>query len=320
MRATGGPYFDELARGQVFRAPAITLTEGRAAVHQAIVGDRSPVSLDERLGRAVLGVHGAPAAVALVLDVAIGQSTVATRRVKANLFYRGVQLHRWPLIGDTLATTTEVAGLRENRRRDGRAPTGLAALRIRTVDHEGRLVLDFLRCAMLPLSAGAPETGCADDLAALAAPLDLGALARLAAGWDLEAVRAAVPGPYADSLRVGDVIAVVDGDVVSCAPELARLTLNLAAVHHDRRVTGDRLVYGGHTIGLAAHQLHRSLPAAVCVGAWHGCDHLAPVHEGATLTSRIEITARDGPLVSMRSVVQADGVEVLDWRFVAVVA
>ena len=41
------------------------------------------------------------------------------------------------------------------------------------------------------------------------------------------------------------------GDVVSSAPELARLTLNIAATHHDSRVGGRRLVYGGHTIGLA---------------------------------------------------------------------
>ena len=55
-------------------------------------------------------------------------------------------------LGDTLRTTTEVVARRENRVKEGRRPTGLALLRIRTVDQEDRPVLDFTRCAMLPLA------------------------------------------------------------------------------------------------------------------------------------------------------------------------
>ncbi|OOK69937.1 hypothetical protein BZL29_6006 [Mycobacterium kansasii] len=90
---------------------------------------------------------GAPG---LVCDVAIGQSTLVTQRVKANLFYRGLTFHRFPVIGDTVYTRTEVVGLRANTAKPGRAPTGLAALRMTTVDQADRLVLDFYRCAMLP--------------------------------------------------------------------------------------------------------------------------------------------------------------------------
>ena len=50
------------------------------------------------------GAPGALAHPALVSDVAIGQSTLATQRVKANLFYRGLTFHRFPVIGDTLCT------------------------------------------------------------------------------------------------------------------------------------------------------------------------------------------------------------------------
>ena len=49
--------------------------------------------------------------------------------------------------------------------------------------------------------------------------------------------------------------------MVSSAPELARLTLNIAMVHHDAAASaGGRLVYGGHTIGIAAAQATRALP------------------------------------------------------------
>ena len=73
--------------------------------------------------------------------------------------------HRFPTVGDTLFTRTEVVGLKQNSRRPGGCPTGLAALRMTTIDQIGQLVLDFYRCAMLPLSPDAAgDTGHADDL------------------------------------------------------------------------------------------------------------------------------------------------------------
>src|SRR5579871_6837718 len=111
-----GPYFDQLLVGQrIDRAPALTLTAGHAAMHQAIVGDRLRLGLDARLTEKVLGASGLLAHPALVWDVAIGQSTLVTRRVIANLFYRGLVFHRAPVIGDTLQTVTEVVALRQNR-------------------------------------------------------------------------------------------------------------------------------------------------------------------------------------------------------------
>src|SRR6478735_3067314 len=113
--AMGGPYFDDLEVGQVFdAAPAMTLTAGAAAVHQSIVGDRLRLALDAELATAVTGAPGPLAHPALVCDVAIGQTTLATQRVKANLFYRGMMFHRFPVLGDTLFTRTEVVGLKQN--------------------------------------------------------------------------------------------------------------------------------------------------------------------------------------------------------------
>ena len=147
----GGPYFDDLAMGQVFDwAPVATLSAGMAAAHQAIIGDRLRLALDADLCAAVVGAPGPLVHPALVCDVAIGQSTLVTQRVKANLFYRGLTFHRFPVIGDSLYTRTEVVGLRANSVKPGRAPTGLAALRMTTIDQADRLVLDFYRCAMLP--------------------------------------------------------------------------------------------------------------------------------------------------------------------------
>ncbi len=324
-----GPYFDELAVGQEFSAaPGITLTSGLAAVHQAVTGDRLALALDHDLCHQVTG-GGPVASPGLVWDVAIGQSTIVTRQVKANLFYRGLAFRRAPLIGDTLRTSAQVVALRQNRPREGRAPTGLAVLRVTTVDQENRPVLDFWRCAMLPLRDQAAQTGHADDLDAAGQhglPAGLGALLT---GWRLDRFARRSGGPRPADLRAGQSWAVPGGDVVTCAPELARLTLNVAAVHHDAAAAdGQRLVYGGHVIGLALAQAARSLPSMVTVAGWHGCDHLGPVREGDTLYSRITVEQVDllpggGGLVHLRSLVRAGGPgpgEVLDWRYVAILA
>jgi acyl dehydratase len=333
--AVSGPYFDDLEVGQVFdSAPSMTLSQGAAAAHQAIIGDRLRLPLDAQLTYAVTGASAALAHPALVCDVAIGQSTLVTQRVKANLFYRGLTFHRFPVIGDSLFTRTEVVGLKQNSAKPGRAPTGLAALRMTTVDQVGRLVLDFYRCAMLPLSADR-DTGRNDDLSQIGA--DLAAPPDPTAEWDPAAYREKVPGARFDPGLAGAVMQST-ADVVTSAPELARLTLNIAATHHDWRVGGERLVYGGHTIGLALAQVTRLLPDLVTVLGWDSCDHTGPVHEGDTLHSEVHVEAADplpgerGGVLRLRSRVFAAGGrseasggtrtgepdrEVLDWRFTA---
>ena len=319
------PYFDDLAVGQVFEtAPSMTLTAGIAAAHQAIIGDRLRLALDAELSHAVLGEPGQLAHPGLVCDVAIGQSTLVTQRVKANLFYRGLSFHRFPMIGDTLFTRTEVVGLKQNSAKADRAPTGLAALRMTTIDHVGRLVLDFYRCAMLPCSPGARDTGHSDDLSQIGA----GSAPDTAATrhWDADAFRRRVPGPHFYPDIAGSVLRST-GDVVSSAPELARLTLNIAATHHDSRTNEQRLVYGGHTIGLALAQASRLLPNLATVLSWQSCDHTGPVYEGETLYSDLTVeTAQSlpgdrGGVLTLRSLVYAvaDGEDrpVLDWRFAA---
>ncbi|TAM66231.1 MAG: acyl dehydratase [Microbacteriaceae bacterium] len=317
MSGDEGPYFDDLAVGDVFdTAPSITLTTGRAAVHQSILGSRLRLSLDAGLSGRVAGTELTDPS--FVWDVAIGQSTLVTRRVVANLFYRGLAFHRLPAIGDTLVTRTEVVGLRQNASR----PSGLAALRITTRDQHDRLVLDFWRCAMLPLSDERVQTGHADDLTVIGSPPNFSSLVGLVTAWDLAAF------PSSERISVGDKWALDAGDLVSSTQELARLTLNLAHVHHDRfsQATG-RLVYGGHTIGLALAQVTRTLPDLLTVAGWHSCDHTAAVREGDTLVSVIEVEklepAGDRLLavtLRVRVTARRDDAEnepVLDWRFVA---
>ncbi len=331
----GGPHFEDFEIGQLYAGPAMTLTDGHAALHQAIVGDRLRLALDATLSSAVTGRSQQLAHPNLVCDVSIGQSTEPTFRVRGNLFYRGLVLQRPVHIGDTLRTTTEVVGLRQNRPRADGTATGLVALRIRTVDQDDRPVLDYWRAPMIPLRDAGVQTGHADRFDFIPQELEMDALrAAVPESWSFPAARERMPGVHAGELVRGTVYEIEARDTVTAAPELARLILNVAKTHTDAggSAHGSRLVYGGYTIAVAAAQATRALPNLLTILAWRSCEHTGPVFEGDVLRTELHVEAvhqRDGHrLLDLRAVVHscpaADAGDpaaaqkpVLDWRFVA---
>jgi acyl dehydratase len=323
-----GPYFDDLERGQVLDpAPAMTIGPGEAALYQSITGDPLRLVLSAVLAQQVSGRSGAIVNPALVMQVSIGQSTVATRRVIANLFYRGVRLQRTVRVGETLATSVEVRALKETSRRADRPPRGLALLGITTTTQTGEVVVDFERCAMLPLRGTAP-TGCSDDVGKAEAELDLGTYISLVPKWNLAALREGDPEPWA----VGEERADPMRDTVSHALGLVRLTQNQAMAHRDASLGqhGRRLVYGGHTIGLAQASLARLLPSMATVLGWHSCDHTGPVFENDLLDFQATLLAENwiegGRVLAFAVLARArregedDAVAVLDWQPVVLAA
>ncbi len=332
----GGPYFEDFEVGQVFDdAPALTLTPGHAALHQALTGDRLRLALDTELSRAVTGAEHQVAHPNLVCDVAIGQSTGPTQRVLGNLFYRGLVLLSPVFLGDTLYTRTRVVGLKQNRVREGRPATGLVVLRIQTENQRGEPVLDFWRCPMIPLRGPTGETGHSDEFAAIPEELDRERVRRaVPPGWRLQELRDRVGGEHFEDVSQGTVWEIEGRDTVTGAPELVRATLNLAAAHSDAAAapSGKRLVYGGHTISIAAAHTTRALPNLATIIAWHSCDHLGPVFEGDVLRTELTLESKErlqqGGLLDLRAVVCAERdnnserveTEVLDWRFVGVMA
>ncbi len=321
----GGPWFEDLERGEVFAdAPGLTLTSGLAALHQAVVGDRLRLALDAPLCRDVTGRDGLLVHPNLVCDVAIGHSSVVSQRVRANLFYRGLVLQRPVYVGETLRTRTEVVALKQNRRKPGQPATGLVVLRMTTTDEHGDPVLDFWRCPMLPLRDPDRETGCADDLSAIRQELDPAAVsAAVPRDWRLDRLRQATPPPHHGDLAPGQTFLVDAGETVTGATELCRATLNIAQAHTD--ATGSlydrRLVYGGHTIGIAAAHAARAIPAMATIVAWQSCDHTGPVFEGDVLRTELQVEGTGpGNLARLRALVRSQDGPVLDWRFVAVVA
>jgi 2-methylfumaryl-CoA hydratase len=319
-----GPYFDDLRVGQILeRAPSITIGAGEAAQYQAICGDPYALSLSTPLAASVTGEPGAVVNPALVLHVAIGQSTVATRRVIANLFYRDVLVRRGVRVGETLTTTVDIRGMRETGRKPDKPRRGMALLGIRTTSDRGDVVAAFERCALLPFRDAGSKLDARDDLQGPIGAPDLASfVAHVPTGWSL----AALGEPIA--WTVGETRVDPLRDTVTGATALVRLTQNLAAAHRDASLGqgGKRLVYGGHTIGLAQASLHRLLPNCATVIGWHSCDHTGPVFEDDVLAVRATLddthALRNGRLLSFRVIVDAirgtdevaTATAVLDWH------
>jgi len=333
------PYFEDLKVGRLYTdAPAVTLTAGHAAFHEALFGDRLRLPLDETLCEKVTGSARALVHPNVVCNVAIGQTTSPTQRVKGNLFYRGLVLHQPVFVGDTLRTSTKIVALKQNRAKPGRDATGMAVLEIHVDNQRSETVLHFWRCAMIPCRDPNVTTGANDSFDTIPAELDMQQVeAAVPVGWQLDHFRREIPGEHFEELEEGSRYVIDAKDSVTSAPELARLTLNVAKAHTDAASSpyGKRLVYGGHTISMASAQITRALPNLVTLVAWRSCDHTEPVFEGDVLHTEFSIDAKHplamgGGLIDLRAIVHATrgdqaqnpGAEatVLDWRVVGLMA
>ncbi len=285
---TDVPWFEDFSVGDdLSDVPSVTMTDGYAAIHQSVFGDRSRLPVDLPLCSRVTGQSRALVNPSLVCNVAIGQSTIPTQRVLGNLFYRGLRFHRPVFVGDTLTTTTRVVALRQNTIKPGRAASGMVGLEMHVSNQQGDTVLLFWRCPMVPCRDKNADTGHQDDLSIMPEHIDTNDLVGSVPDWQFDLL----PSGKID-FSVGQVVPVEARDTVTSAPEIVRMTLNLAMTHTDsqRGVYNKRLVYGGHTISIAAAQLSRVLPELATILCWYKCDHTAPVFEQDILRSVITVT------------------------------
>lgn len=316
-----GPFYDALTVGQELpRQPSVTVDAGMAALYQSWVGERLPMALDAAVAEAVTGRPGRLASPGLVMQLSIGQSTTISRRAIANLFYRDVRLVRPVMIGESVATVVTVAALADGSHKEGRDRRGKVLVDIVTTANGDEAVV-YQRCPMLPQADQTQAPGHTDDLGA-GAELDLAAYAALVpAEWDFGPL-----GPGTD-WAVGDTITDPMRDVIDGATGMVRLTHNLAMIHRDaeRSPYPQRLVYGGHVVGLAQASLSRVLPGMATVVGWHGCDHTGPAFEGDLLSfshTLVDVApAGNGRAfaIAVEGFAHRDSeaVKVLDWTLVA---
>jgi 2-methylfumaryl-CoA hydratase len=273
-----GPFYDQFTKGMTIPPlPPVTVTEADNVAYRMITGDQHLPTADRGLAARLTGRDAGLVYPGLAMQYSIGQTTNATRRAIANLYYRSVRILRAVELGETLRTTTTVLGLADAKPR-GDAHRGKVWLGIETVGDDGP-VARYERCALVASRDGSPGHG--DDIPGPSDPVPLADLAGLVPDWDLSVL------PATD-WAVGQARADAMADHVDLAPALARMTFNQAFVHRDGTVSvyGKRLVYGGHVQGLAQASLSRVLPGIAAVLAWDGCDHVGPAFEGDLLAFR----------------------------------
>ncbi|MDH4144885.1 MAG: MaoC/PaaZ C-terminal domain-containing protein [Acidimicrobiia bacterium] len=273
-----GPYYDQFSKGMAIPTlPPVTVTEADNVAYRMITGDQHLPSADRSLASAVTGADAGMIYPALVMQYSIGQTTNATRRAIANLYYRSVRILRSVRVGETLRTSATVLGLADSKSR-GDQHRGKVWLGIETVGDDGP-VARYERCALVASRVEPP--GHADEIPGPSDPAPLAELAALVPQWDLSRL------PRTD-WPVGEERADAMRDHVDLAPSLARMTFNQAFVHRDgtASIYGKRLVYGGHVQGLAQSSLSRVLPGIATAVAWDGCDHVGPAFEGDLLAFR----------------------------------
>lgn len=301
-----GPYYDEFKQGMTIPPlPPVTVTEADNVAYRMITGDQHLPSADRTMYAAVSGGNGAMVYPSLAMQYSIGQTTNATRRAIANLYYRSVRILRPVEVGETLRTTTTVMGLADSKPK-GDLHRGKVWLSISTEGDAGP-VAAYERCALVASRGGSP--GHSDEIPGPSDPVPLTEVAGLVPAWDLSALpntQWSVGEERSDAMR----------DHVDLAPSLARMTFNQAFVHRDATASiyEGRLVYGGHVQGLAQASLSRVLPGIASIVAWDGCDHVGPAFEGDLLAFRHKVvedlTLDNGRLMRFEirgATVDADG-------------
>lgn len=332
-----GPYYDDLLPGHVFPSPpGITVDDGLAAAYLGIAGDGLPLALDGALCRAVTGRVERLVNPALVMHLSVGATTVATKKVIANLFYRNVVIRRPVFMGETLRTTTRVLAMADARLKPGTVPRGKVVLGIETVvagcagdvgdgvgGDDGETVVALERCPLLPCR-GDELPGHDDAIGGADSMVELDAFrVGVPSDWDLGPL-----GP-SDAWAVGEQRIDPLRDVVDGATSLVRLTQNLAAAHRDVDASpyDRRLVYGGHTFAIGQASLSRVLGGLATVVGWQWCNHVAPVFEGDVLSCHHTLLSAEpgrlddvaaGRLMAVQVEVFAhrsgdEPVKVLDW-------
>ncbi|MDJ0894923.1 MAG: MaoC family dehydratase [Alphaproteobacteria bacterium] len=292
-KTTRGNFFEDFTLGQrLTHATPRTVTAGDAALYTALYGPRFAVQSSAAFARAC-GLPDAPIDDFLVFHVVFGKTVPdISLNAVANLGYADCRFAAPVYPGDTLATESQVIGLKENSNRK----TGIVYVRSTGANQRGETVLDYVRWVMVRKGdpeAAAPDPVVPDLPGAVAADALTVPEGFATAGYD---VALSGSGHRWDDYAVGERIDHVDAMTIEEAEhQLAtRLYQNTARVHFDARLmaespAGRRLIYGGHIISLARALSFNGLANAWKVAAINGGQHTNPTFAGDTISAWSEV-------------------------------
>ena len=293
-----GNFFEDFSVGQVIKhATPRTVTVGDVALYTALHGTRFAVQSSDAFARSI-GYERAPVDDLLVFHIVFGK-TVADISLNAiaNLGYADCRFLKAVYPGDTLSTTSEVIGIKEN----SSGKTGVVYVRSAGVNQSGETVLEYVRWVMVRKNnINLPTKDSVVPKLPDCVPADvigeaLQEINRYSYDTDLSGC-----DHFWDDYEVGEQIDHLDGMTIEEAEHqiATRLYQNTAKVHFNQFTEKDgrfgrRIIYGGHVISLARALSFNGLGNAFHVAAINGGRHVAPCFAGDTIYAWTEVLGKE---------------------------
>ena len=296
-KTSAGLFFEDFRIGQTIRhATPRTVTQGDVSLYLALYGSRFAVQSSQSFAKAV-GLRESPVDDLLVFHIVFGKTVPdISLNAVANLGYAACRFLTPVFPGDTLATVSEIIGLKENSNRQ----TGTVYVRSRGFNQAGAAVLDYVRWVMVRKRDPEARVAAAHVpvLPKALAPAEIGAACPMIVNTSYDFELAGSPHRFAD-YAVGEKIDHVDGMTVEEAEHqiATRLYQNTAKVHFNQFAEaqgrfGRRLIYGGHVISMMRALSFNGLANAFHIAAINGGRHVAPLFAGDTVFAWNEVLAK----------------------------
>ena len=288
-----GNFFEDFSLGQIIHhATPRTVTEGDVSLYTALYPTRFALPSSDMFAQSI-GYTGAPVDDMLAFHVVFGKTVAdVSLNAIANLGYADGRFVTPVFPGDTLSTTSEVIGLKQN----SNGKTGVDYVRSTGINQEGQVVIEYVRWVMVRKrdeNSPEPET-VVPDLPDAVSP-DTFQIPEELSLEAYDAVAAGSPHLWGD-YEVGEKIDHVDGVTIEESEHMmaTRLYQNTAKVHFNQHTEkegrfGRRLMYGGHIISLARALSFNGLANAQWITAINGGKHIAPTFAGDTIYAWSEI-------------------------------
>lgn len=285
-----GRFFEDYSIGDVIaHAVPRTVSGGERALYHALYPARHALYSSDEFARGC-GLPSSPLDDLAAFHVVFGKTVPdVSLNALANLGYAEGRWLKPVYPGDTLRSTSEVIGLKQN----SNGKSGVVWVRTKGENQRGETVMDYVRWVMVrkrDLDAAAPETTIPDlkpalDASDLVIPEGLDFT-------DYDFTLAGEPHRWAD-YEVGEVIDHVDGVTIEEAEHMmaTRLWQNTAKVHFDAtlREDGNRLIYGGHVISMARTLSFNGLANAQMIAGLNAGAHANPCYSGDTIKAWSEV-------------------------------
>ena len=293
-KSRDGNFFEDFELGQVIEhATPRTVTAGDVSLYTALYGSRFAVQSSDAFAQAI-GYPRSPIDDMLVFHIVFGKTVPdVSLNAVANLGYAECRFLKPVYPGDTLSSTSEVIGLRENSNKQ----SGVVYVCTTGRDQDGNPVLEFVRWVMVrKRNEFAPAP--AEHVPQLKKVLDAKALGAALPPIDIRAYSNALSGSLRrwGSYEVGEKIDHLDGMTIEEAEHqlAARLYQNNARVHFNQHEQGQgrfgrRLVYGGHIISVARALSFNGLENAFHVAGINAGRHVSPAFAGDTVYAWSEV-------------------------------